>query len=186
MLPQNQGKTGSFFLSYSTWRQRIAFRQFFSSSGRGTTECTSGNEARKMATNRIRRGSRFSLFIFLLALGGSLASEGAEPASPRHPPTGCPCWTFEELSNEFLNDPHDIYCITSRSETEIISERLTGATHISSASVMPWLFNDPNTGRCNASFENVRLFNSSFIEDPIVIEACLDDLDQLRELRPCR
>jgi hypothetical protein len=52
--------------------------------------------------------------------------------------------------------------------------------------VVSQLFNDPNTGRCNASFENVRLFNSSFIEDPRVIEECLNDLDQLRQSRPCQ
>ncbi len=101
-------------------------------------------------------------------------------------PTGCPCWTFEDLSNEFLNDPHNIYCINTQFETEIISQRLTGTAHISSASVVSQLFNDPNTGRCNASFENVRLFNSSFIEDPRVIEECLNDLDQLRQSRPCQ
>ena len=139
-----------------------------------------------MVANGTGRGARFSIFVFLLALGGSPASAGADPASPSYPPTGCPCWTFEELSNEFLNDPHDIYCITSRFETEIISQRLTGPTHISNASVMPQLFNDPDTGRCSASFENVRLFNSSFVEDPLAIEACLDDLDRLRKLRPCR
>ncbi len=136
--------------------------------------------------NGIRRGSRFSIFIFLLALWVSLASAGADPALPRLPPTGCPCWTFEDLSNEFLNDPQDIYCINTQFETEIISKRLTGVTRISSASVVSQLFNDPNTGRCNASFENVRLFNSSFIEDPSVIEECLNDLDQLRKSRPCQ
>ncbi len=114
------------------------------------------------------------------------AEAGADPTLPRLSPTGCPCWTFEDLSNEFLNDPHNIYCINTQFETEIISQRLTGTAHISSASVVSQLFNDPNTGRCNASFENVRLFNSSFIEDPRVIEECLNDLDQLRQSRPCR
>jgi hypothetical protein len=128
-----------------------------------------------MGANAILRGSGFSVFVLPLALGASPAAEQA----------GCPCWTFADLSREFLDDANDFYCITNRFETEIISRRPTGPTRISSASVMPQLFNDPGTGRCNASFENVGLFNSSFVEDPFAIEACLDDLDRLRELRPC-
>ncbi len=133
-----------------------------------------------------RRTALLVLGLLVLSPTTWAAEAGADPASPSLSPTGCPCWTFEDLSNEFLNDPQGIYCINTQFETEIISERLTGVTRISSASVVSQLFNDPNTGRCNASFENGRLFNSSFIEDPSVIEVCLNDLDQLRQSRPCR
>jgi hypothetical protein len=139
-----------------------------------------------MAANRIGGRSRVSIIALLLALGCAPASAAADPASPRRPPAGCPCWTFADLASEFLDDANDIHCITDRFETEIISPRPTGPTRISSASVMPQLFNDPDTGRCNASFENIGLFKASFIEDPLAIEACLADLDRLRELRPCR
>ncbi len=132
------------------------------------------------------RGTRVSVFALLLALACPPESAAAEPQSPGGEAVSCPCWTFEDLSREFLDDANDIYCITDRFETEIISRRPTGPTGISSAGVMPQLFNDPYTGRCNASLQNVQLFRSSFIDDPFAVEACLDDLYRLRELRPCR
>ncbi len=132
------------------------------------------------------RGTRVSVFVLLLALACPPESAAAEPDSPGGEAVSCPCWTFEALAREFLDDANDIYCITNRFETEIISRRPGGPTGISSAGVMPQLFNDPYTGRCNASLQNVQLFRSSFIDDPFAVEACLDDLYRLRELRPCR
>ncbi len=132
------------------------------------------------------RGARVSVIALLLVLACPAKSAAAEPEPPGGPAAGCPCWTFEALSREFLDDANDIYCITDRFETEIISRRPSGPTGISSAGVMPQLFNDPDTGRCNASLQNVQLFRSSFIDDPFAVEACLDDLNRLRELRPCR
>ncbi len=138
-----------------------------------------------MTTDRIARRACASMCLVLLALAGPPPA-AAEPAPPGETPAGCPCWTFAELAREFLDNANDIYCITDRFETEIISRRAGAPTGISSAGVMPQLFNDPETGRCNASFENVGLFRSSFVADPFAIAACLDDLDRLRERRACR